>query len=70
MYFVLKKYKFFKQDQYEIVKSKSHPTEAEAKKFLEASQTLNDNKDVSFFIIEQVEEASQQMELPFPELRA
>ena len=70
MYFVIKKYKLFKQDQYEIVKSKAYSTEANAKKVCEASQTLNDDKEIEFFIIEPMEQASQQLELPFPELRA
>ena len=70
MYFVIKKYKLFKQDQYEIVKSKAYSTEANAKKVCEASQTLNDDKDIEFFIIEPMEQAPQQLELPFPELRA
>ena len=43
MYFVIKKYKLFKQDQYEIVKSKAYSTEENAKKVCEASQTLNDD---------------------------
>ena len=70
MYFVIKKYKLFKQDQYEIVKSKAYSTEANAKKVCEASQTLNDDKEIEFFIIEPMEQAPQQLELPFPELRA
>ncbi len=70
MYFVIKKYKLFKQDQYEIVKGKAYSTEANAKKVCEASQTLNDDKEIEFFIIEPMEQAPQQLELPFPELRA
>ena len=66
-----KKYKLFKQDQYEIVKSKAYSTEANAKKVCEASQTLNDDKEIEFFIIEAIEgtflqktEAPKQLELP------
>ena len=71
MYFVIKKYKLFKQDQYEIVKSKSYKTEHNAKKICEACETLNDDKDITFFIIEATEgtflqktEAPKQLELP------
>ena len=67
MYFVIKKYKFFKQYQYEIVKGKSYSTEVEAKEICEASQKLNDNEETEFFIIQQEEEASNQLSLPFPE---
>ena len=71
MYFVIKKYKLFQQDQYEIVKSKSYKTEHSAKKICEACETLNDDKSISFFIIEATEgtllqktEAPKQLELP------
>ena len=71
MYFVIKKYKLFQQDQYEIVKSKSYKTEHNAKKICEACETLNDDKGISFFIIEAIEgtflqktEAPKQLELP------
>ena len=67
MYFVIKKSKFFNSYQYEIVKAKTYSTEAEAKEICEASQKLNDNKETEFFIIQQEEEASDQLSLPFPE---
>jgi len=71
MYFVIKKYKLFKQDQYEIVKSKSYISEVIAKRVCEACMTLNDDKDIEFFIIEATEGtflqktvAPKQLELP------
>ena len=70
MYFVIRKYKMFKQLNYEIVKNKAYNLEANAKKVCEASQTLNDDKEIEFFIIEPMEQAPQQLELPVPELRA
>jgi len=67
MYFVIKKSKFFNRHQFEIVKGKSYSTEAEAKEICEASQKLNDSEETEFFIIQQEEEASNQLSLPFPE---
>jgi len=71
MYFVIKKYKLFARNHYEIVKSKSYSTEASAKKVCEACITLNDDKGTDYFIIEATEgsflqktEAPKQLELP------
>ena len=45
----------FKQLNYEIVKNKAYNLEANAKKVCEAYLTLNDDKDVEYFIIEALE---------------
>ena len=70
MYFVIRKYKMFKQLNYEIVKNKAYNLEANAKKVCEAYLTLNDDKDVEYFIIEALEgnflqpKEAKQLELP------
>jgi len=71
MYFVIKKYKLFQRDHFQIVKEKSYSTEASAKKVCEACLTLNDDKGTDYFIIEATEGtflqktvAPKQLELP------
>jgi hypothetical protein len=48
-FFIIKKYKFLKNDNYEIMKSKPFSL-TEALRMLLAYDQLNDNKDVSYHL--------------------
>jgi hypothetical protein len=48
-FFIIKKYKFLKYDNYEIMKSKPFSL-TEALRMLLAYEQLNDNKDVSYHL--------------------